>query len=295
MTDIKGKLDLNKLILGTAQFGKNYGITNAKQISSSEVKSLLDYAKDNKLNQLDTANSYGDSEKLIGKNNNKYFNISTKLSCPSSIQNFNKKLLFDQVDISLNKVKTDMFETLFVHNAKEFINDSKNDFYKNLLCLKDMKKTKKIGVSVYDPLEVYKLLDIYDIDVIQLPLNLFDQRFIDEKIIHYLEKKGVEIHIRSIFLQGVLLSSRSTLPKYFEKWNEKFHLYYHWLTVNNIDPISACINFVYNKFSNFKIIIGVNSKKDLVQIISNYKKCNPINTNMLKNDDPELIDPRKWN
>ena len=65
----------------------------------------------------------------------------------------------------------------------------KNLFYSNLLKLKDDKKIKKIGASVYEPNEVFKLLDIYDLDVIQIPLNLFDQRFIEKEVYNFIEKK----------------------------------------------------------------------------------------------------------
>ena len=294
MPNSEVRLNSSKLILGTAQFGLNYGITNTTQIQLNDIQKVLKYAEKEGITSIDTSSNYGNSERVIGENNTGNYSISTKFLCPKSLRDFNEKEFFDKVNLSLELTKVKIFDTLFVHNADEFINDKKNLFYSNLLKLKNNKKIKKIGASVYDPNEVFKLLDIYDLDVIQIPLNLFDQRFIEKEVFNFIENKKIEVHIRSVFLQGILLSDTSTLPKYFSAWKENFKNYEYFLKLNKTKSIAACLNFVYDKFSNSKIIIGFNSFDNFVQIISNLKKRELINPTALKTDDLGLIDPRMW-
>ena len=288
------KLSIDKLVLGTAQFSKGYGITNKKSTNNEEIKKILNYAKDISLKRIDTATSYGDSEKLIGEYNNSEFLISTKVLCPNKISNFDKDTFSKKFDNSLNKSKTKNFETLFVHNANEFINDKKKVFFSHLQELKESGKIKKIGVSVYEPQEVYKLIELYNIDTIQIPLNLFDQRFLENEIYNFIQNSNIEVHIRSVFLQGILLSEFSELPKSFYQWKDYFKYYDDWVKLNKINKITACLNFVYDKFKDSLIIIGVNSLDNLKQIIENYIRFSLINSESLKVKNSKLTDPRKW-
>ena len=165
----------------------NYGITNTTQIQSNEIQKILKYAEKEGITSIDTSSNYGSSERVIGENNTGNY-ISTKFLCPKSLRDFNEKEFFDKVNLSLELTKVKIFDTLFVHNADEFINDKENLFYSNLLKLKDDKKIKKIGASVYEPNEVFKLLDIYDLDDSD-SIKSFDQRFIEKEVYNFIEKK----------------------------------------------------------------------------------------------------------
>ena len=134
----------------------------------------------------------------------------------------------------------------------------------------------------------------FKIDIIQTSFNLFDKR-----ILKYIKKnkikKNIEIHGRSIFLNGLLLMNRKNLPSYFSKWNMHFKKFNYWLKKNNIANIEACLNFgLQNKRIN-KLIFGVDSAEQLKQIIKIIKH-NKINFKfpIFKSANKQLIDPRIW-
>ena len=128
----------------------------------------------------------------------------------------------------------------------------------------------------------------------QIPINVFDRRFIKKKYLLQLKKKGIEIHARSIFLQGILLSSNKFLPRYFKRWSKLFQKWDEWNISNHQKKILTCFSFIKNIKHLDKIIVGVSNSEQMNEIIklSSLKKINypkKIFTNSKK-----LIDPRLW-
>ena len=159
--------------------------------------------------------------------------------------------------------------------------------------LKKRKLTKKIGVSGYNPNEIKKILEIWKPDVIQLPFNIFDQRLISSKIIDHLHRKKIEIHVRSIFLQGMLV--REKIPKKLKKFKRYFINWNKWCSHNKINKIKACIQYVKRFKQISAIIIGTNNLSQIKQInrFFNERKIDLNYINFRINKD--LVDPRKWN
>ena len=272
-----------KLILGTAQIGDPYGFNNPKKIKipTLSIKKLLDYAQSRNLNHLDTAESYNVKKNFLKK---KKWIIDTKIRVENGTQTFSsitKKLnfFFKRPNISV--------ETIYIHNPEKLLTKNGKDLFSILKQIKKRKLIKNIGISVYDTIITKKIIKLYNIDVIQLPYNIFDRRF--EKIMKMLKKKKIKIYARSVFLQGSLLSKRKTKltsKKEFKKLNI-------FSTKNKIDKLSLCLNFV--NFNNFidKVIIGADSANDLISIL-NYKKMKKVNLNNLATNKKIIIDPRKW-
>ena len=209
----------SKIILGGAQFGMNYGSTNtSKKIDFKNLSKILSFAYKNKINTIDTASTYGNSEKQIGfylsDNQKKKFSIYTKIPKINYIEKKNKKTIISvierSVENSLNLLNISSVDGLTIHDTSNFF--KKNKIY--LECIKSLKKKKKIksfGISIYDPNELKKIYKIKEINFIQLPMNILDNRW-DENLLNKIKKKGIKIFARSIFLRGLLFFKKN------QKW-----------------------------------------------------------------------------
>ena len=138
-----------------------------------------------------------------------------------------------------------------------------------------------------------KILDQFKIDFIQLPFNVFDRRILKKKILKKIKKKGVKIHVRSIFLQGLLIEKNFQIPSHLSNLKKNLKNWHQWLKKNNIDPLNGCIEFVSNYKQIDKFVIGFNNFKQFNQII-NFKKKNLNFKKLNLNLNEKSIDPRKW-
>ncbi|WP_367317336.1 aldo/keto reductase [Vibrio coralliilyticus] len=191
-----------KLSLGTVQFGLDYGVTNSGgQVERSVVEEMLDLAPNLGINSLDTAIAYGNSESVLGQFDLKAFKVTSKIpslaGAKSSINQMTKQ--------SLERLNIDHLYGMMLHDE----NDAFASNWRNLLELKSLKEeglVSKIGVSFYDSQSALSVIEAGLVDLIQIPANLFDSRFEIAGVLDAAEKNGVEIHVRSLFLQGLLLA-----------------------------------------------------------------------------------------
>tara|TARA_Y100000590_G_scaffold292814_1_gene329706 strand:+ start:21827 stop:22699 length:873 start_codon:yes stop_codon:yes gene_type:complete len=199
-----------KLTLGSAQFGSNYGIANSSgKVKSSEVNKILAYAYGKGISCIDTASGYGISEKVIGdyfnENLNQKWTIITKLSGPPN-------LFMEQLETSIRKLgrKPDV---VLAHTISDLFIPSFSDM---ISWLKNEMGISKIGVSIYRKNEIEKIFNFkYKIDVIQCPLNILDTRLYRTGLIDRIKENDIELHIRSVFLQGLFFLSEKQLNNNF--------------------------------------------------------------------------------
>ena len=283
-----------KLSIGSAQFGFRYGICNKIGIvKKKEVKKIINYCKIKKINSIDTAQGYGNSHKILGSLNLNKFQITTKIS------NIKKKKINDlesfinlEVDKILEELNKKKVYALLIHDVSQLRGKFGKNFYKALKNLKKNKKFIKLGVSVYTKKELDFVLKNYNIDIVNLPVSVANQEFCKKNYLLKLKKKNIEIHVRSIFLQGLLLSNYKFLPKRFK--NNKFFLeWFNWLKINNYNSLEASIGFIKDIKYIKKIIIGVDSYYQLKMIVKAYNKRIRYN---FKNFSQSSIlrNPSKW-
>ncbi len=220
--------------LGAAQFGSKYGITNKTQLSFDQIRKILKIANKKKITSIDSAYNYGDAEIKLGKIGIKKWKVSSKF--PQIPKNYDPGLWINKcISKTLDRLKINQLETLFIH---DFTNYRSFNYYKKIFNSMELLKTqgliKKIGISIYSPLIVNKLTSDFKIDVIQSPANIFDQRIFNKKIQTVIKKNNIELEIRSIFLQGLLLEKPERISK-------KFVNYYPFF--KKIDDISKNNNF----------------------------------------------------
>ena len=283
-------MDTRKIILGSAQFGNKYGITNFKKTKISEIQKIILYAKTKGIKTIDTAQDYGKSEKILGKINIKDFKIITKIKFDKKKQNIEKLIFNSKKNLKNNKI----YGVLF-HSSKSLLGKYGIQLFDEIIKLKKRKLINKIGISIYSPNEFFELKKKgFKFDIIQIPLSIFDKRFLKNDVLRKIKKTGSEIHARSIFLQGLLLQENKDIPSQFKKWEKSWNNWNYFILKNKFKKTNVCINFVLqNKYIN-KIIIGFSFLKNFKNIFRNFKKINIKKLNKDFTNDIRLIDPRLW-
>jgi aryl-alcohol dehydrogenase-like predicted oxidoreductase len=284
-----------KLILGTAQFGQNYGITNVTgKVSEVEIKSIFKNARSNQIHTLDTASSYGDSEKVLGNIGISDFDVITKLP---SIGSSTSKIYENYENVivsSLKDLKISCIETVLLHRPEELLSFYGDAIYDALRKLKDHGLVNRIGISIYSP----KLLDDinpkYLFDVIQVPLNVFDRRIISSGWLPRLSQMGVSVIARSVFLQGILLTQVNDLPAYFSQWRPHFKQWIEFYQENGLSALEASLQFIVQVPEIDKIIVGIESERQLTEVVRAINNPVIIKSNHLETADLDLISPVHW-
>jgi len=277
-----------KLALGTVQFGLDYGVTNHDgQVTIEEARDILNYAKNNGIDTLDTAAAYGSSEQVIGEIGVDDFHVITKTV---SLENGVDKVLKGCYK-SLDNLNIEQADGLLIHNIDEVNNKKFGTLFSQLNKLKEQGLINKIGFSTYTPEQVDFLLENFDFDLIQVPFNVFDTRLVQGGQLQALNNNGVEIHARSVFLQGVLLSLNN-LSNYFSTWGAEFGTYQEMVKDSGLSLLEYSINFALNMKEIDKVLVGVNSKGQLMEIAAAAKEVDNIEAHPI--NDINLLNPSLW-
>ena len=287
---------MSKLALGTVQFGTKYGIANQiGQIRFKDVKKILQFARSVNIDLIDTAISYGDSEKVIGNAGIKDFKFVSKLpALPKTYVNIHS-WVEDEIKLSLKRLGIQSLYGLLIHRSENLIGDSGKEIIKALNNLKSKGTVKKIGVSIYESSELEKLKDLINLDIIQAPFNIIDQRLLKSGWLSKLFKNDIEVHIRSIFLQGLLLMSKQKHFSKFNQWSNLWKIWHEWLNDNKITALEATVRYALSIKEISRVIVGVDSKEQLQQIIlASDGKLPPIPSELFA-EDTNLLNPSNWN
>ena len=277
-----------KLALGTVQFGLDYGVTNQSgKVEESKIEGILGFAKSNGIDILDTASGYGNSEQVLGGVGVDGYQIITKTASlkygvDEVIKGFYQSLKY------LNQKSVD---GLLIHDINEVNDKEFDDLFERLHELKRQGLINKIGFSTYTPKQVNFLLENFDFDIIQLPFNVFDTRLAEGGQLQALKKKKIEIHARSVFLQGILLDFNN-LSSYFSTWRGQFDKYQEVVEKSGMSLLEYALNFALNTQEIGKVLVGVNSEQQLREIFQSAQKegkssAYPIN-------DVNLLNPSLW-
>ena len=285
----------NKIILGTAQFGQKYGISNQLGVlHESEVRNIFNFAIESGINFLDTAIDYKHGQKILKKIDLKNIKVITKLPL---LGNNSFPIEFEIENLikqSMTEIGIKKYYGVLLHNPQQLLRNEKDSIIKGLDIIKKNNYAEKIGISIYSPDEIRYYLEAYPFDIVQCPLNILDQRLLKQNWHQKLKLKGVELHIRSIFLQGLLLMKTRHIPRKFNKWESIFENWHKWLSENNLEAIEACFSFVNQLEDVDKILIGVQSKDELKKIMSIKLKTLQNLPTWPKNIDENLINPYLW-
>ena len=281
-----------KLLLGTVQFGIPYGINNLMGIpADDEIGKILFCAQKAGIKFLDTAPAYGNAEAKIADLSNHRFGIITKFSkalTPTDIIN--------QLETSLKNLQVNKLYGYMAHNADEFIQTP--DLWKGLLAERDKGNVTKIGYSLYTTEQLERLLGLNFIpDIIQLPYSLLDRKF--EPFLAQLKSNKTEIHIRSVFLQGLYFMDPASLPEKIAPLRPALSSLYDICNDFNISMASLALNFVVGNPLVDYVVIGVDTARQLeenLQLVNNWhpdkNMLEKISNITVKNK--ELLNPSNW-
>ena len=295
------KYIMEKFVLGTAQLGLNYGITNivGKPTKDQSIE-IIKYAIENNIKQFDTAREYGESENLLSHASNFNTTIITKLS-KFSVNISQKEIVnhtINSIEKSCLNLKINTIDILLLHSYEQYKNKT---IWKTLTELKKKNKINKLGVSVYTVSEAIDCLNDSLVEHIQIPFNLLDNQWDNIDFLNLINKrKNITIHVRSIFLQGILINNKQCWPK-----NVDSEIYINKIenlaSKLNLSKIELCISYVKSMTWINGIIIGVETLEQLKNNIDLF-----INTRLLNSDEILLVqnifnnipnvvtDPRLW-
>lgn len=285
------------MVIGSAQFGMNYGITNVSgEIKTPNITKILDSCLRNNITTIDTANSYGDAEKKLGSIGVSAFKVNTKVKINSESEEDYRKIR-SVILASLNNLNLERINVLFIHNPQELTLKNIKHYSEIFNRILDDGLARKIGISVYHPNDLDLILNGFPIGTLQFPFNLFDMSFLHSGLIDSLSGRGIELQARSIFLQGIILKNFKNLDPKFSSLKRKFEILDEICKNKGITKILAATNFL-KLFDIDSVVFGVDNHDNLLEIIESINK----NIQLTKDDLKELInhphdkmcDPRFW-
>jgi len=288
-----------KLGLGTVQFGMDYGISNpGGKTAPDEVARILKVAVRNRIRILDTAALYGDSEEVLGAAlpANHSFSVVTKtpVYTGADIKEDSARRLEQTFLRSLKNLGLPAVYGLLAHHTDDVLAPGGHLLIEKMHELKERGLVQKIGVSVYRAEQINRVLDNYPIDIIQLPLNVFDQRLLQSGHLAKLNKAGIEIHARSVFLQGLLLMEPASLPPYFDPIRKQLILYRNSIERHGLTPIQAALGFVTGLAQIDTVICGVTDHHQLQDLCDNMRPCDATLFSPFAVANEDIINPSHW-
>lgn len=246
-----------RLALGTAQFGLAYGLNNqAGQPSPAAVAEVLAAAQAAGLTLLDTAAAYGNSEARLGEliGSNSAFELITKLPAGPPAQ------VAQHLAASLARLRRPQLYGVLFHAFGPL--QAEPAAWQALQAARAARQVARIGVSLYHPHEAEWLLaQGWDVDLVQVPYNVLDQRF--ASVLPRLAARGVEVHVRSAFLQGLLLREPTGLPKFFQPLAPKLRQLRTLTAEANVPLPAALLLFAAYAPGVARAVIGVDSVANL--------------------------------
>ena len=292
-----------EICLGTVQFGMNYGITNNKgKIQDIEISKILNAALKYKVPYIDTAQDYGDAESKIGKyspdKNN--FKIISKININEekirSLEPY--EYLKRAIEKTLYNLNTKSIDCLLIHNS-EVLKSKKNSelIFEYLNEFKRLGMFKRLGISIYQKSDLENIY-LKNFQLIQVPLSIYDQRLIENGTLSKLNNMGIKIHVRSVFLQGLILRNPDFWPEFLSDEFKVHHIkFFNDYGKNEKSLLENALNFVKNIKYLEAILFGTTSLMEFKQVLNVWESIKINNENNFHDwawqNDFDL-DPRKW-
>ena len=286
-----------KIALGTVQFGLAYGAFNRNgKVSVAEIRKILNLAKTAGVGLLDTANAYGNSEAVLGEvAAGEYFRLVTKIPALVGVDPENQiRQFFSE---SLLRLRVNKVHGLLLHRAADLVGPNGPVLWRVLEELRDSGKINKIGFSAYGPEEAKTVLEQYPVQLIQLPMSIFDTRHMDSGVLDICHSKSIEVHARSVFLQGFVLSNPEHLSGHLCAWRDLLTRFQMRCRELGVSPLQAALRYVMDLPQVNQVVVGIDGCSQLTEILQAIKGAPLPHASMcdLACKDMKLIDPSKWN
>ena len=286
-----------ELGLGTVQWGVKYGITNSTgQTQLDQVRAILDEASKCGIRVLDTASQYGEAESALGKNAVENFHIVSKT--PSfggdEITATDASLLLSTFERSLERLSCPQIYALLIHRAKDIFLPGGGKLISVMERLKEEGKVRKIGVSVYDGSQIDAILKIFRPDIVQLPLSVLDQRLLRSGHLDILKENNVEIHVRSVFLQGLLLMPLEQVPAYFEPIRPLLSRWHAAAREQGLTATQAALSYIRDLSAVDVVLVGVENVTQFKTCQADFNSAVSFDATAFACDDETYVNPMFW-
>jgi len=290
---------VRKLGLGSVQWGMNYGVANATgRPDSGELRRMLAAAEAAGVTTIDTAFAYGAAETVIGELSAETarFDIITKTAALDPVGAVpSADAVLGAFRTSLERLRRPSVYGLLVHNADMLLGPHGPALWAVLEQAKTEGLTEKIGVSVYDPGQLAAVMQNYRIGLVQLPFNIYDRRFQRSGAIAAAAAAGIEVHVRSAFLQGLLLMDVERLPRHFAGIQEHHGKFHAWCGAHAMTPLRAALRFALEHSGADKVVVGAESAPQLQEILNAASgEALPELPASFEISSPEIVNPSLW-
>ena len=284
-----------RLALGTVQFGLPYGIANQTgQVSLIAADEMLQMARQSRIDTLDTAIAYGESESCLGQTGTDGFHVVTKLPALPDDCSDVRAWVRCQLNASMSRLGVASLYGLLLHRSDQLLSADGRTLYNVMQELKAEGLVHKTGISIYSPRELDDLASGFVFDLVQAPFNLIDRRLYASGWLRRLKDSGTEIHTRSAFLQGLLLMPEGVRPAKFSPWSALWQRWDRWLAGSAVSPLQACLDFALSFPEIDRVVVGADSPRHLQEIIDASGCGDPGGLPDLGCDDERLVNPSKW-
>lgn len=283
-----------KIGLGTAQLGSEYGVSNRfGPPDVDETRAILRRAHQVGIRTVDTAPVYGRAEARLGElaPRPNRFRIVTKLA-PRGRR---RGPVRGCVTTSLERLGTDAVAALLLHDASELLAPDGEALFAELVALREQGCVHKLGVSVYERAVLERVLERFPIELVQVPVSVFDQRLVADGTLRELHARGIEVHARSVFLQGALLLEPEDLPAGLAELADPLLRLRRALVELERSPLEAALGFALGLEDVDVVVCGVARQRELDELVVASRK--PIDPMLLEDfalRDERLLDPSRW-
>ena len=286
---------MSQLVLGTVQFGLDYGITNtAGEISDNSVKEMLTFAEENGINLFDTAADYGNSQYRLGLlapagASTRYV---TKFSLPSDGSMPNRENIFQD---SMNLLKVEKLHGVLFHKLPDLSDPRFEEALNILRAGRQNGVLSRIGVSIYNRADLLLALKVFpDLDLLQLPANVLDVNLLESDEVRMLKSRGVEVHVRSVFLQGLLLTSPNQLSDFFEPLKPALIKLQNVAVETGRSVLELVLAKIRHHSSVDAVLVGATTLGELTEITSAWESASEFEEFELPEVPKNILDPRVW-
>ena len=254
----------------------------------------MDYANLSEIKYLDTASAYGDCEALLGKIQNNRFKIITKIPPIPNSESDIAGWIFNSIRESMERLKVTRLAGVLLHEPMQILGSNGRHIMDALDAAKASGLIDAMGYSVYSPDECNLLESVRKPDFVQIPFNLIDRRILQNDWLAEQQHKAIKVHVRSIFLQGLLLLPLSQIPNKFHIEPEIWRSWHRWLKENSSTPLETCLNFAASNPMISGVIVGVDNLTHLTEIVRGYDESKSSRFPDIGSDNIKLINPNNW-
>ena len=183
---------------------------------------------------------------------------------------------------------------MHVHNTKYLLDKNGHQIYNGLKAAKEKGIIKKIGVSIYTVQELKKIISKYEIDLVLIPFNIFDQRTLKSNILKELKSMNIEIHTRTTFLQGLLLLKKNEVPSKFYKYQKYFNNFDIFQKKLKLSKFEICLRYALSNEYIDKVVVGMDNSKQFKMLIKSAGYLKTKISSVDASKEINLINPAKW-